>query len=113
MNNFIREHVGVGPNPVELLHADRNEQNSYDHSLDLSDQITEQTSVRLSTSLRFVHDVLPYQKTKKDTDDDFDECLDKKIPPYIMRIQGSKTEANKGRSIFPNLKVSDKIQRFN
>jgi hypothetical protein len=108
VNTVAKQSIGIGTNPVESSYTDCNKQNLYGYSSDLPDQTP---MVLLSTSLEFVHDVLPNQKTKHDTDD-FDECSDKKFPPYIMRIQGSKTDADKGQSILPRLRVGIKISRF-
>lgn len=96
----------TGTNPVESLCTNRYDPNSDDISSHLPDQIAQQPpSVRLSTSLQFVHDVHPYQKTQHNTNDS-DKCIDKHLSPYVMRIQGLKTDANKTKSILPRIKVS-------
>jgi hypothetical protein len=91
--------VDTGANPTESFCTDWSRQNSDDRS-------SKQTpSLELSYSLQFVHDVHPYQKSKH-TIDTFDKCQNKNVPPYVMRIQGIKTDADKGKSVLPKIKVS-------
>ncbi|CAF5028924.1 unnamed protein product, partial [Rotaria magnacalcarata] len=81
------------------------ERNSDYLTLRLLDQIAQPaTSLPLSASLKFVHDVQPYQNIQHDTNmsDDF---IDRKRSPYVMRIQGIKTQADKGKSILPRIQV--------
>ncbi|CAF5153265.1 unnamed protein product, partial [Rotaria magnacalcarata] len=81
------------------------ERNSDYLTLRLLDQIAQPaTSLPLSASLKFVHDVQPYQNMQHDTNisDDF---IDRKRSPYVMRIQGIKTQADKGKSILPRIQV--------
>lgn len=69
------------------------------------DQIEQQMpSLLLSNSLRFVHDVQPYQKTQHNTDNS-NEYSDKNLAPYVIRIQGIKTNADKGNSVLPRLQA--------
>jgi hypothetical protein len=85
------------------------ERNSDDLTPHLRDQIVQETSsVKLSSSLQFVHDVHPYQKTQHDTNNS-DGCIEKNLSPYVMRIQGIKTNTDKGKSILPRIKVSVKV----
>ena len=67
------------------------------------------SSLHVRPALHFVHDVHPYQKTQHDIDTD-DKSLDLKWTPYIMRIQGIKTDADKGRTILPRIWVSTRIK---
>ncbi|CAM4770014.1 unnamed protein product [Rotaria magnacalcarata] len=81
------------------------ERNSDYLTLRLLDQIAQPaTSLPLSASLKFVHDVQPYQNMQHDTNisDDF---IDRKRSPYVMRIQGIKTQADKGKSILPRIQI--------
>ncbi len=89
------------------------ERNSNDLSPHLPDQIAQDTpSVKLSSSLKFVHDVHPYQKTQHDTNNS-DGCIEKNLSPYVMRIQGIKTNTDKGKSILPRIKVSVRLSFLN
>ncbi|CAF1097317.1 unnamed protein product [Adineta steineri] len=78
---------------------------STDLSLPISDQISQEESLlQLSNLLQFVHDVHPHQKTQHDMDN-LDEFSKKYLAPYVMRLQGLKTSADKGKSILPKIKV--------
>ncbi len=110
VDTVVKQSLSIGTNPVEALCTHWDEQNSDDPSPHLPDQIAQQMpSVRLSPSLQFVHDVDPCQKTGHNTDHS-NKCSDKDLAPYVMRIQGIKTDADKGKSILPRLKVSVLIQ---
>ncbi|CAF4791491.1 unnamed protein product [Rotaria socialis] len=74
-------------------------------TLPLLDHIAQPaTSLPLSASLKIAHDVQPYQNIQHDTNisDDF---IDRNRSPYVMRIQGIKTQADKGKSILPRIKI--------
>ena len=102
----MKQSVSVGANPVESLCSNWYQQNLDDLSSHLPDQIAQETPpVRFSLSLQFVHDVHPYQKTQHDTNSS-DENAEKNLSPYVMRIQGIKTNTDKGKSILPRIKVS-------
>ncbi|CAF1122654.1 unnamed protein product [Adineta steineri] len=84
------------------------EPSSTDLLLPISDQISQEESLlQLPKSLQFVHDVHPYQKTQHDMDN-LDEYAKKYLAPYVMRLQGLRTSADKGKSILPKIKVADR-----
>ncbi|CAF2773305.1 unnamed protein product [Rotaria sp. Silwood2] len=106
VDTVVRQPPSIEPFPVGTSCTSYYEQNSDDLTLHLPDQIAQPTTLLpLSSSLQFVHDVHPYQKTQYDTDIS-DEFIDKSRSPYVMRIQGFKTTADKGQSILPRIKVS-------
>ncbi len=105
-NTAVKQPVSKGTNPIELLYTDRNEQNLDDPS-PFAQPIQ---LVPLSTSLQFVHDVHPCQKTQHDTENSI-KCSDKIRAAYVTRLQGVKTNADKGKNIPPRLKVSGYLSR--
>ena len=105
-DTVARQSATIGTCPAEPFAITYGTQNSNDLSGQLPDQFPQQSSsVRLSQSLEFVHDVHPYQKTQHSTKES-EECVNKYSSPYTMRIQGVKTDADKGKSILPQIKVS-------
>ncbi|CAF0742256.1 unnamed protein product [Rotaria sordida] len=105
VDTVVKQPVSIEAIPVGTSCTSYYEQNSDDLNLHLPDQIAQPTIfVALSTSLQFVHDVHPYQKTQYDTDIS-DEFIDKSRSPYVMRIQGIKTIADKGKNILPRIKI--------
>jgi hypothetical protein len=110
-NTAVQQSVSKGTNPIELLYTDRNEQNLDDPSSHLSSQFAQPIQlVPLSTSLQFVHDVHPCQKTQHDTENSI-KCPDEIRAAYVTRLQGVKTDADKGKNIPPRLKVSGYLSR--
>ncbi|CAF4795580.1 unnamed protein product, partial [Rotaria sp. Silwood2] len=90
---IVKQPLNIEACPVETSCTNDYEQNSDDLTLHLPDQMAQpMILLPLSTSLQFVNDVHPYQKTQYDTDSS-DEFIGKIRSPYIMRIQGLKTPA--------------------
>jgi len=109
VDTVAKQPTSIGTNAAKSLRTNWHEQNSDDPSLNLLNHIAGHiSSVRLSPSLQFVHDVHPYQKTQHYTNN-YDDCFENKLAPYVMRIQGIKTDADKGKSILPRLKVRIQI----
>ena len=88
------------------------QQNSDDLNLYLPNKIVQPiSSTHLPSSLQFVHEVHPYQKTHFDAKDS-DEHMDRTRSPYIMLIQGTKNDADKGKRILPRLSVSSDYENL-
>ncbi|CAF1122969.1 unnamed protein product [Adineta steineri] len=66
--------------------------------------VQDRLAFQLIQVLQFVHDVHPYQKTQHDMDT-LDEYARKYLAPYVMRLQGLKTSADKGKSIPLQIKI--------
>ncbi|CAF0876603.1 unnamed protein product [Rotaria sordida] len=105
VNTVVNESVSVNAIPVITPCTSTCKNNSDDLITNVRCQTAQATaSMKLSTSLEFAHDVHPYQKTQHDKDA-FDKLIDKSLLSYIMRIQGIKTKADKGKCILPRLKI--------
>jgi hypothetical protein len=87
VDTVVKQTAGIGANPVESLYTNLNDPDSDDLSSHLPHQIAQQSpSVELSSSLQFVRDVHPHQKTQHNWDDS-DKCIEKHLLPYVMQTK--------------------------
>ncbi|CAF4288661.1 unnamed protein product [Rotaria sp. Silwood2] len=101
----VNKSVNINTIPVITPCTSVCENNSDGLALNIHYQTAQATVPKeLSTSLQFIRDVHPHQKTQHDKDT-FDKLIDKSSLSYVMRIQGFKTKADKGRSVLPRLKI--------